>query len=156
MRIAPDINNPFPTYQGGGQGGNNGGGQGGGNRARFMPGQIGGLANDLQMGYGGNVDKYKNYLKSIYDPVKLGGGFNFSGGNGNGGGKQPTTIGGGNNGGNNGGQGGGFTPSVPRNMAMPGLLNSQAQMPQQMPQNRGLLGDIPPEVLAYISNSMRR
>lgn len=154
--IAPDINNPFPEWQGGGNnGGNNG--QGGGRgpmMPAFQPGQLNALASQLNMGFGGGVKAWKNDMRNTYDPTSTRG-FNFGGGGGNRGGgnnPDPRNPGGGNN--NNGGQGG-FTPTRPRSMAMPmggGLLGAQMQ---QQPQ-QGLLGDIPPEVLAFISGNMRR
>lgn len=176
--FAPDIGNPFPGIAAGGgnNGGNNGGGGNGngrGPRPQFMPGQIRGLANDMQLGYGGTDEKWKSYLNGIYDPVSLAGGFNFSGGNGGrngggnngGGGNNPGNGGGGGNNGNNGnnGQGGGFTPSAPRNnmaamqMQPPqmGLLGSPMQA-SRAPQSSPLLGNIPPEVLAFLSSGMRR
>jgi hypothetical protein len=154
MRYAPDKNNPFPQHPGNGGGNNNGGGQGNG-MGGFMPGQINGIANDLQMGYGGTDAKWKNYLKDVYSPVKPMG-FNFGGGNGGGKGNQPSgnNQGGGPGGNNNGG---GFEPSRPRNAMMPamgvqapqmGLLNGSMQ---QQPQQQGLLGDIDPQILAYLT-----
>lgn len=155
---APDIHNPFPKPK---TGGDNGGGNGGGNgMGGFMPGQISGLANDLQMGYGGTDAKWKNYLKDVYSPVKPMG-FNFGGG-GNGGGKgnQP---GGNNQGGGPGGNqtGGGFEPSRPRNAMMPMAMNRPMQMqipqmgllnaPMPQPQQQGLLGDLDPQILAYLT-----
>lgn len=158
MRIAPDINNPFPGWHGGGN--NAGGGQGGGGggapkkTGAFMPSELGGLANDLQMGYGGTDAKWKSYLRGTYDPVKSMQ-FNFGGGGGggNGGGNNPGSSPNGSGQDNNNG---GFNPTSPRNqMAMPmgsGLLNAQMQQPQQ----QGLLGDIDPAVLAFLSGNMRR
>jgi hypothetical protein len=157
MKYAPDKNNPFPKHPGNGGGHNNGGGQGNG-MGGFMPGQISGLANDLQMGYGGTDAAWKNYLKDVYSPVKMTG-FNFSGGNGGGKG-NPTQPGGNNQGGGPGGNtGGGFEPSRPRHAMMPmrpmqmqvpqmGLLNGAMQ---QQPQQQGLLGDIDPQILAYLT-----
>jgi hypothetical protein len=128
----------------------------------MMPGQIKGIANDLQMGYGGTDQKWRNYLHNVYSPVKPmsfnmggggnGGGNNGGGGHNNGGGNQPTD-----------GGGGGFDPSSPRNRAMPmmgmqrpmmqapqmGLLNAPMQAPQQ--QQQGLLGNIDPQILAYLT-----
>ena len=161
MKYAPDKNNPFPKHPGNGGGHNNGGGNGGGNGVGgFMPGQISGLANDLQMGYGGTDAKWKSYLKDVYSPVKMTG-FNFSGGgrgNRNGGGNQPTGNDPRNPGGNN--NGGGFEPSRPRNAMMPMNRPMQMQAPQmgllngamqQQPQQQGLLGDLDPQILAYLT-----
>lgn len=149
MRIAPDINNPFPGFQGGGNnGGNNGGG--GGSRQMipaFQPGQLNALAQQLNMGFGGGVNAWKRDMRNTYDPTSMRG-FNFGGGGGGGNrGNDPRNPG---NGGNNQGGGGGFTPTRPNHMQPPGLLGAQMQ-PQQ-----GLLGDIPPEVLAFISGNVRR
>jgi len=128
----------------------------------FMPGQMNGIANDLQAGYGGNDQKWRNYLRNVYDPAKTTG-FNFSGGNGggkgNGGGNHDPR----NPGGNPNPSDGGFEPSRPRNAVMPmgmnrpmpmqipqmGLLN--AQMPAQQQQPQGLLGNIDPQILAYLT-----
>ena len=155
MRIAPDINNPFPRPK---PGPGNNGGQGGGahNGGGFMPGELGGLANDLQMGYGGSDERWKRYLRGVYDPPTS---MTFNFGNGGGKGRGGSNPGG--NSPNGSGQdhnNGGFDPSRPRSMAMPmpmggGLLS--AQMPSQQ-QNRGLLGDIDPAIIAYLSGSVRR
>lgn len=155
MRYAPDKDNPFPRPKPKPTGNNNGGGNGMGG---FMPGQLGGIANDLQMGYGGTDEKWKNYLGDVYSPVKSmgfnfgGGGHHNGGGNNNGGGnRDPRNPGG------NPNQPGGFEPSSPRNRMAPmamqipqaGLLNA----PMQQPQQQGLLGDLDPAILSYI---MRR
>jgi hypothetical protein len=156
MKYAPDKNSPFPKHPGNGGGHNNGGGNGMGG---FMPGQISGIANDLQMGYGGTDAQWKNYLKDVYSPVKMTG-FNFSGGNGGGKG-NPTQPGGNNQGGGPGGNtGGGFEPSRPRNAMMPMNRPMQMQAPQmgllngamqQQPHPPGLLGDIDPQILADLT-----
>lgn len=159
-RIAPDINNPFPEWQGGGNnGGNNG--QGGGRgpmMPAFQPGQLNALANQLNMGFGGGVKAWKQDMRNTYDPTSMRG-FNFGGGGGGGnrgGNNDPRDPRNPGHNGNNGGGQGGFNPTSPRNhMAMPmggGLLSAQMQQPQQ----QGLLGDIPPEVFAYLTSGMRR
>ena len=140
------------------QGGNNGINK----MPAFQPGQLGALANQLNAGFGGGVQDWKADLRNTYDPTQVKP-FNWGGGNGggNGGGKpDPRNPGGG---GPNPGDGG-FDPSRPRNAMMPMNRPMQMQMPQagllntpmQQPQQRGLLGDMPPEVLAFLSTNTRR
>lgn len=128
------------TWRGNNQNSGAGGGNGGGNTmGAFMPGQLNQLANQLQMGFGGGKGAWKQDLRQPYDPSKL---YQIGGGNGGGNGQnvnpgQPTP---------------GADPRQTHNrMAMQipqaGLLNASMQQPQQ----QGLLGDIPPEVLAFIS-----
>lgn len=162
MRIAPDINDPYPRPSRSKPG--NGGGGANNNLvfAAFAPGQLAGLAADLNAGFGGGFGDWKDHLRDTSNTSRIG---NFHYGNGGGGGGHNNGGNGGNNNGGNSPNGsgqdhnnGGFNPSRPRSMAMPiggGLLGPQVQMQQQQPQ-RGLLGDIPPEVLAFIrSGGMR-
>lgn len=134
-----------------------GGGKDNRNRQRgkfmdLMPGQMGALAQGMQMSQGGNIDKYKDFLRQTYNPTPMPM-YNFGGnrGGGNGGGKNdprpdPRT-----------GPDGGTRPDVignphsmmPMQMPQMGLLSSPMQQPQQ-PQ-RGLLGDIDPQILAYLT-----
>lgn len=172
MAYAPDINNPIPMPV---DNGNNNNHRGGGNRLpAFQPGQLKALASQLSVGFGGGLGAWKRNLRNTYDPTPMKD-FNFGGSHGGG----NNNNGGGNNnngGGNNPGTGpkpgdGGFDPSRPdhrmapmmaqqpmqqqaQQMQMPqmGLLAGQMQPMQQgqQPQQQNPLGDIPPEVLAFI------
>jgi len=168
MAYAPDINNPIPKPVDNG----NNNHRGGGNRLpAFQPGQLRALANQLSGSFGGGLGAWKKDFRNTYDPTSTKP-FNFGGHNGGG----NNNNGGGNNnnqgGGNNPGTGPGpFDPSHPdhrmapmmaqqpmqqqaQQMQMPqmGLLAGQMQPMQQgqKPQQQSLLGDIPPEVLAFI------
>lgn len=169
MAYAPDINNPIPKPVDNGNNNNNH--RGGGNRLpAFQPGQLRSLASQLSGSFGGGLGAWKKDFRNTYDPTSMKE-FNFGGGhrgnnNNNGGGKD-------NGGGDNTGTGpkpddGGFNPVRPdHNRMMPMQMNAQQpmqqmQMPQmglmagemqpmqQQPQQQSLLGDIPPEVLAFI------
>lgn len=149
---APDINNPYPKPKPKPHG--NGGGNGGPNNLpAFQPGQLNALASQLNGSFGGGLGAWKKDFRNTYNPTSSKE-FNFGGGHGNGGGNN---IPGGNP--DPRGPGGtpnqpppGFDPSSPRSrmapMQMPqqGLLGAKMQPQQQ----QGLLGDIPPEVLAFI------
>lgn len=169
MAYAPDITDPIQKPADNGNNNNNH--RGGGNRLpAFQPGQLRALANQLSGSFGGGLGAWKKDFRNTYDPTSTKP-FNFGGhhrgGNNNGGGKD-------NGGGDNTGTGtkpgdGGFDTSRPdhnrmmpmqmnaqqsmRQMQMPqmGLMAGQMQpMQQQQPQQQSLLGDIPPEVLAFI------
>lgn len=172
MRIAPDIGNPFPKPTGNNN--NNGGRNPNVSVMPMMPGQISSLATGMQMAGGGDMDKYRDFLREIYSPSRVHNA-NFAGpgsGNGN---NHGNNHGGGhnNNGGHNNGGGnptgdGVFIPSSPGHRMAPmamqqpvqmmapqqGLLSAAMPQQQQAQQNR-MLGDVPPQVLAFLASSMR-
>lgn len=157
MRYAPDKDNPFPKPKPGG--GNNNGANNLQQLPAFQPGQLAALSSQLNTGFGGGAGAWKESLRNTFDPTRVSN-FNFGGSHHNGGGNNP----GGKPdprgpGGNPNGPGGGFNPSRPDHRMAPVMANPQMQMPQMgllnsapaINQQQGLLGDIPPEVLAFIS-----
>lgn len=160
MRIAPDIDNPLPLPKDNG-GGNGGKGSKTALRIGFMPGQIAGIADDMVAGYGGTDAKWKEYIRNVYDPVRVPY-FDF-GAKGNGkGGKTGTKDGVTNQGDTN------VHPPIPMGM-VPSIQGQQTPMQgflnvgpagQRMPPTLGLLGapqqrsaqaGLPPEIQAFLN-----
>jgi len=147
MKYAPDKNDPLPKHKNGSNGGKDKkGGHGPTMKIGFMPGQIGGMAEDMSDGDGGTDAKWRDYLRDVYSPVKVPY-FNFGGGGGggNGGGKDVPVTGNNDGGGNPNPVDPGFDPSRPRKMVMPaqpmqsGFLHV-GPAGQRMPPAMGLLG----------------
>lgn len=136
----------------------------------FQPGQLRALANDLNAGFGGGVKDWKQDLRNTFDPTRMkpfdytpGKGGNKGGNGKNDGRPNPMVNPGAHNPGPNQNPSG-FTPMRPQNAQSPMMLQAQApgllgsMMPmqaQQMQQQSGLLGTIPPEVLQFIAQGRR-